>query len=61
MQDQDYMDPNAQPTYENYDDGGAVPDLDAAASVGGSYIECQTCTYHNDPSLSRCEICDSAL
>ena len=46
----------------NYDDGGAVPDTGfEGGNEAGGLISCGVCTYDNDPSLSKCEICENPL
>ena len=53
--------PLVEPEQEkNYDDGGSVP-YTGFGELESGVIKCQVCTFDNQPSLSKCEMCDSPL
>jgi len=48
----------------NYDDGGAIPEMNSvtdAVNANMNEISCTSCTFLNPSTAMKCEMCESNL
>ena len=61
IDNQPFQDAEADNDWGCYDDGVAPATGGNEAGGAVSHIECQICTYHNDPGMTSCEMCQNPL